>query len=277
MEREKGRRTGKSVLLTTTAFCAIAAVVGTSPAFGGNGSVTYAYDAVGRVITVTYDTGVTITYQYDANGNRTQQAITIGTPPPTCFPAGSIVEMADGRFVPIERVRVGELVLGRYGEANLVLALDRPLLGKRPLYRINAEHRTTAEHPHWTVDGPMAIDPGALEGDWGCYHAVILAGGAVEEWQNVGLMRPVLPLRIGQFAVHGDGFRRIARIEVCEPATAPADLQLYNLVLSGSHTMRVDGYLVTGWPQETDFDYDAWRPRPGVRFVHPRRPIIKAA
>ncbi len=72
-------------------------------------------------------------------------------------------------------------------------------------------------------------------------------------------------------------FKRIARIEVCDPATAPAELQLYNLVLAGSHTMRVDGYLVTGWPQEADFDYDAWRLKPGVRFVHPRRSIIRAA
>ena len=262
MEWEQGRRTAKSVLLATTAFCAIAAAIGSSPAFAGNGSVTYTYDAVGRVTTITYDTGVTITYTYDAAGNRTQQQTTITT----CFPAGSRVEMADGRFVPIEEVRVGELVRGRYGEANLVLALDRPRLGDRLLYLINGEHRTTSEHPHWTSDGPMAIDPRALEGDWGCYHPVILAGGVVEEWQNVGLTRPVRPLRLGQLAVHGSGFKRITSIEPCDLATTPPDLQLYNLVLAGSHTMRVDGYLVTAWPQEADFDYDNWKPKISTRY-----------
>jgi hypothetical protein len=28
--------------------------------------------------------------------------------------------------------------------------------------------------------------------------------------------------------------------------------------MSGSHTYHVDGYAVTGWPSEHDFDYDTW-------------------
>lgn len=36
------------------------------------------------------------------------------------------------------------------------------------------------------------------------------------------------------------------------------DTQLYNLVIDGSHTYHVDGYAVTGWPKEDDFDYDVW-------------------
>jgi hypothetical protein len=36
------------------------------------------------------------------------------------------------------------------------------------------------------------------------------------------------------------------------------ETQLYNLVVGGSHTYCVDGYAVTGWPNEDDFDYDAW-------------------
>jgi len=31
-----------------------------------------------------------------------------------------------------------------------------------------------------------------------------------------------------------------------------------NLVISGSHTYHVDGYAVTGWPREDDFNYDNW-------------------
>ena len=38
----------------------------------------------------------------------------------------------------------------------------------------------------------------------------------------------------------------------------PEDTQLYNLVVDGSHTYHVDGYAVTGWPSENDFDYDTW-------------------
>jgi hypothetical protein len=41
----------------------------------------------------------------------------------------------------------------------------------------------------------------------------------------------------------------------------PPETQLYNLVMGGSHTYHVDGYAVTGWPSEIDFDYDTWVPK----------------
>lgn len=44
-----------------------------------NGSVYYTYDALGRVATASYDTGVIVIYNYDANGNRTQQVINVNT------------------------------------------------------------------------------------------------------------------------------------------------------------------------------------------------------
>ncbi|WP_072294368.1 RHS repeat domain-containing protein [Nitrosovibrio sp. Nv17] len=43
------------------------------------GSVTYAYDVLGRLTTATYGTGVVITYSYDASGNRTS-VVTTGAP-----------------------------------------------------------------------------------------------------------------------------------------------------------------------------------------------------
>jgi len=197
-------------------------------------------------------------------------------PPVSCFPAGTLVEMADGRLLPIERVAVGEFVRGRYGEANEVMALDRTWLGARPLYLINGEHYTTAEHPHWTSDGPMAVDPGALGVEWGTFHPVVLGDGKVEEWRNIGLTRPVGPLRIGALAVYRSGFKAIKSIERCSLSSAPPLLPLYNLVLGGSHTMRIDGYLVTGWPQEVDFDYDGWRPT-GIQYRYERRMLAVAA
>ncbi len=46
-------------------------------AFAANGSVAYAYDALGRIITASYDTGVCIAYSYDANGNRLSEKILV--------------------------------------------------------------------------------------------------------------------------------------------------------------------------------------------------------
>lgn len=49
------------------------------PASAANGSVVYTYDALGRVLTASYDTGVFIFYTYDANGNRLSQTINTNT------------------------------------------------------------------------------------------------------------------------------------------------------------------------------------------------------
>ena len=58
------------LLLGSTAF---------APAFAANGSVVYTYDALGRLITASYDTGVCIAYSYDANGNRLSEKILVTT------------------------------------------------------------------------------------------------------------------------------------------------------------------------------------------------------
>jgi YD repeat-containing protein len=51
----------------------------TGPASSANGSVVYTYDALGRIITASYDTGVCIGYAYDANGNRLSERILVTT------------------------------------------------------------------------------------------------------------------------------------------------------------------------------------------------------
>jgi YD repeat-containing protein len=48
--------------------------------FAANGSVVYTYDALGRVLTASYDTRVIVIYTYDANGNRTQQVVNVIAP-----------------------------------------------------------------------------------------------------------------------------------------------------------------------------------------------------
>lgn len=53
----------------------IAAALIAAPATAANGSVTYTYDALGRVTSASYDTGIIILYTYDANGNRLSQTI----------------------------------------------------------------------------------------------------------------------------------------------------------------------------------------------------------
>lgn len=73
-----GHRLRKSVALALY-LLAISAPLTEHSANAANGSITYTYDALGRILTASYDTGVIVIYSYDANGNRTQQVINVNT------------------------------------------------------------------------------------------------------------------------------------------------------------------------------------------------------
>lgn len=62
-----------AIMLTILGLCALAP----HALFAANGSVIYTYDSLGRLITASYDTGVCISYGYDANGNRTSEKILV--------------------------------------------------------------------------------------------------------------------------------------------------------------------------------------------------------
>jgi YD repeat-containing protein len=75
----KIRAMAKRCALALAMVFAAATAGGMNAAWAANGSVTYTYDALGRITSVNYDTGVIILYSYDANGNRTQQVINVNT------------------------------------------------------------------------------------------------------------------------------------------------------------------------------------------------------
>jgi hypothetical protein len=177
-----------------------------------------------------------------------------------CFLAGSLVRMADGSDKPIEEVRVGDGVRGAFGEINYVLGLHRPTLGSHRMLRINGEHSTTAHHPHVSVDRKFYCgDPETVKtATYGKAHPVILCDGTTELQFLHGLAPSrILPLAAGIELKTVEGSRIVTAFETYE---MPPETQLYNLVVSNSHTYHVDGYAVTGWPREDDFDYDRWMP-----------------
>ena len=78
-------------------------------------------------------------------------------PPQSCFTGETLVAMADGTTQPIAMVERGDLVLGQTG-VNRVEAIERPLLGARPLYA--AQRRRVLRH----IRAPVP-DGRGLEGD----------------------------------------------------------------------------------------------------------------
>jgi YD repeat-containing protein len=69
-----------SLFWTVVSVVGAALAIGTlNLAYAANGSVAYTYDALGRVTTTSYDTGVCIIYAYDPNGNRLSETINVTT------------------------------------------------------------------------------------------------------------------------------------------------------------------------------------------------------
>ena len=191
------------------------------------------------------------------NGCPDISGVTLGP----CFLAGALVCLADGSTKPIEDVRVGDVVLGAFGEHNTVLALHRPLLGKNTMTNINNEHHTSSHHPHVSVDKKFyAVKPAVVMSDtYGKSHEVL--DEHMKPYQR--FLAGLNPGRVQQLEIGAElktvkGSRVVTFLETYEMTS---DTQLYNLVIDGSHTYHVDGYAVTGWPREDDFDYDGWGPR----------------
>ena len=179
-----------------------------------------------------------------------------------CFLAGSLIAMLDGTYKPIETVEVGDLILGVFGEINPVLALHRPLLGNARMIRINNEHSTTAHHPHVSTDkGFYCAEPATIETTtYGYEHEVIDAcGNRVKQFLHGLRKGRVQQLCKGIELKTIEGGRIVHTVE--NLLDMPPSTQLYNLVTGGSHTYHVDGYAVTGWPREDDWDYDRWIPK----------------
>lgn len=175
-----------------------------------------------------------------------------------CFFHDALVTMADGSTKAIEDIRVGDLVLGAFGEHNQVLALHRPLLGNNTMTNINNDHHTSSHHPHVSPDKQFyAVKPAVVMSDtYGKSHEV-LDENMVPYQRFLAGLKPgrVQQMEIGVQLKTVDGSREITFLDTYEMAP---ETQLYNLVVSGSHTYHVDGYAVTGWPNEDDFDYDTW-------------------
>lgn len=177
----------------------------------------------------------------------------------SCFLAGSLVLMSDGSFKKIEDIKPGEWVMGAFGTKNQVLALDRPKLGARLAFKLNGEHTTTAEHPHVSADGNLCTGSlTALAREWveDGLHPVITSNGQIEQWTYPGVnLNNVNQIEMGTVLLTVNGPKEITSIE---PYFLPPDTQMYNLVMGGSHTYFVEGYAVTGWPRDDDFDYNTW-------------------
>jgi len=216
-----------------------------------------AYGIQGQTIT-SVDGVVTGTVSW--GGERTV-SVQVGDPAPsspsTCFVAGTPVMMYDRTYKSIEQIKVGDKVIGAFGEINTVLLLRHTFIGDRYMYRVNDEHLTTEDHMHISSDKKFySFNPERQKKSWNKWLPVLDQTGNEVEYFNLGFELDRLnKLELGVELQTVNGGKKLI---TAEKLIYESDTPLFNLIVDGSHTYTANGYAVVGGPREDDFNYDTW-------------------
>jgi hypothetical protein len=140
-----------------------------------------------------------------------------------CFPAGTLVYMADGTRKAIETLQVGERVLAHDGEKQVIQPItDRITFPAKQTYKLTFDGGKTLtltdSHPVSTLQGWKSISPASTKAE------------------NPDL--PVTTLQIGDRIHTLNGTCTLLAIETREI------VPVYNITVSGSHTYYADSVLV---------------------------------
>lgn len=177
-----------------------------------------------------------------------------------CFPAGSPVTMEDGSTKAIETIRPGEKVRGAFGEANTVIGYQRGQARESPLITINGNHRFFGPHTHIGADKKIyTTDISHIREHYYGKSGLVITAEGLEQRTVKGVDPSRLrDLKVGSVLKTVDGEEVVTSIEKMK---VPPLTPMYHLVVDGSHTFCVNKFAVTGWVDESDFDYDTWTAR----------------
>lgn len=138
----------------------------------------------------------------------------------SCFTDETLIELADGRRVTIDKIRVGDKVRSAFGAINNVVSVEKVSLAGRKLFAFNGEKPFfTAEHPFLTLDGWKSLNPTATREE----HGFVVDG-------RLGKGDLVL--------LHGQWIK-IDSFNTQQEYTAK---EVYNLILDGDHSYIANGY-----------------------------------
>jgi len=140
----------------------------------------------------------------------------------SCFAAGTEIMLATGTTKTVEKLQIGDILLGSNGAKNKVLDIGVMPKEDRKIYSFNGgDYFVTADHPFSTkAGGWAALDP------------------KLAEEMHPGMKTDKLD--IGTELMTHNGSLRVEKIDF----KAVKDSVVYNPQLDGSHDYYADGFLV---------------------------------
>jgi hypothetical protein len=184
-----------------------------------------------------------------------------GTFDPGCFPLDAQVLMHDYTLKPLGEIQVGDRLIGGHGYVNTVLALEPAELGHNVIYGINQNHFTTSNHRHLTTQGWASLNPTNTQSEHEQWFPVIVDNQGTQQMRQLVKFynTPVHKLTTQSVLDGVPGAVPVTQITEhrdWDPATP-----VRSLIMDGSHTFVVNGYIVSGWATDLDFDYTTWQPK----------------
>ncbi|MBY0315100.1 MAG: hypothetical protein K2Q26_06250 [Bdellovibrionales bacterium] len=135
----------------------------------------------------------------------------------SCFTDETFIELADGRRLTIDKIRVGDKVRSAFGAINTVVSVERE---GRKLFAFNGEKPFfTAEHPFLTLDGCKSLNPTATREE----HGFVVDGRLTKD---------------DLVLLHG----RWIQIDSFNTQQEYTAKEVYNLILDGDHSYIANGY-----------------------------------
>lgn len=179
-----------------------------------------------------------------------------------CFIAGTPVLMADGSERPIEKVRVGDRVIGAFGFENVVKQVNAGTLGPARVFLINKRYVVLGGHRFWApAKGWAALTPEDHARNLEALRAANVLPRMGQDWHADTDSIPAVhldgKLEVGDALAYGTGDRLV--IETVDELTFPPDTAIYELHIhngSGSYTVY-GGLWATGSP-DYGFDFAAY-------------------
>lgn len=162
--------------------------------------------------------------------------------------------MDDLSWKPIEEIRVGEKVIGLNNMINTVLHPYKAVLGNRRSMMTFPDKSVvwSSEHAFWIKDGE---DEYFGTHDYNQYlrekNMVIKMDGADFTYSGLIKRAPVVITKNMNYA-YLDGWKN--QIAIVDRSFSE-DTPVYSLIVTGSHSYIANGYVVSGFAQDDDFDY----------------------
>lgn len=175
-----------------------------------------------------------------------------------CFLRGTPVLMADGSERPIERVRVGDQVIGAFGFVNTVRQVTAGTLGPARVFLLNKQLVVLGGHRFWVPrKGWAAITPEDHDANLAALRDSAALARMGQDWHvdddSIPAEHLSQTLEIGDVLAYGVGDR--LAVETLDEVRFPPETAIYELHIhngSGSYTVY-GGLWATGSP---DYAFD---------------------